>query len=495
MATTESPALCTYELPLTAADAPPGPRVRLRGLLPAPLLVKNELWFCRLRWIAIGILLVFAAAGHAPGLFARLGLRASPLWPFVSAGVLTIANVAFLIHARLLDRSPSPSRGVAVNLWGQIVIDLLVLTVVVHFIGSVETCVPFVYLFHIVLACIFFSLRQSAIVAILACVLYVGCVAGEVTGLIPPAGMYGDSLLRLQIEHAPTTLAANVATALAIWTGGWYLVSKLSGMVRERDHRLAEANQRMELAQAEKARHMLRTTHELKAPFAAIHANTQILLGNYCGELPPEAHHVLERIARRCARLSMEIQEMLQLSNLKSDTEKAQLRFATLDVSQVLRQCIGQLKPVAQERRISIEEALEHAEAYVVPDHAMMLFANLLSNAIHYSHEGGQVHVRCYARPSGEAAAQVADHGIGIPGDKLPHIFDEYYRTDEAARHNRESTGLGLAIVRHVAQTHGLHVRVDSRPGDGTTFTVTFPPCSCSEAIQTEAYHESSDDR
>jgi len=494
MVTTESPDLCTYELPLTASDAPaPGPRLRLRGLLPETLLVKNELWFCRLRWIAIGILLAFGAAGYVPGLFARLGLRDGLQWPFISAGVLTIANAGFLIHARLLDRSPSPSRGVAVNLWGQIVIDLLVLTVVVHFIGSVETCVPFVYLFHIVLACIFFSLRQSAIVAILACVLYAGCVAGEVTGPIPPAGMYDDAVLRLQIVNAPTALVVNVATALAIWTGGWYLVSKLSGMVRERDHRLAEANQRMELAQTEKARHMLRTTHELKAPFAAIHANTQILLGNYCGELPAEAQHVLERIARRCARLSMEIQEMLQLSNLKSDTEKAQLRFATLDISQVLQQCIGHLRPVAQERKITIEEALEHAEAWVVPDHAMMLFGNLLSNAVHYSHVGGQVRVRCYARPTGEAVAEVADHGIGIPADKLPHIFDEYYRTDEAARHNRESTGLGLAIVRHVAQTHGLRVRVDSRPGDGSTFTITFPHCS--EAIMTEAHHGSSNDR
>ena len=69
----------------------------------------------------------------------------------------------------------------------------------------------------------------------------------------------------------------------------------------------------------------------------------------------------------------------------------------------------------------------------------------------------------------------VEDHGIGIAADKLPRIFDEYYHTDEAARHNKRSTGLGLAIVRQVAQTHGIRVRVRSQAEAGTTFTLTFP--------------------
>jgi signal transduction histidine kinase len=70
----------------------------------------------------------------------------------------------------------------------------------------------------------------------------------------------------------------------------------------------------------------------------------------------------------------------------------------------------------------------------------------------------------------------VADRGIGIPADKLPHIFEDYYRTDEAVRHNKQSSGLGLAIVRHVAQEHGIRIRVESRPGVGTTFYLRLAP-------------------
>jgi signal transduction histidine kinase len=70
---------------------------------------------------------------------------------------------------------------------------------------------------------------------------------------------------------------------------------------------------------------------------------------------------------------------------------------------------------------------------------------------------------------------EVEDDGIGIAEQKLPHVFEEYYRTDEAVRHYKESTGLGLAIVRQVAERHGVRLRVASTPGQGTRFTVWFP--------------------
>ncbi len=78
----------------------------------------------------------------------------------------------------------------------------------------------------------------------------------------------------------------------------------------------------------------------------------------------------------------------------------------------------------------------------------------------------------------------VEDDGIGIVPEKLPRIFDDYYRTDEAVRHNRDSTGLGLAIARHVAAMHGIRVRVESAPGAGTRFTLRFPAPAGKRSIE-----------
>lgn len=127
-----------------------------------------------------------------------------------------------------------------------------------------------------------------------------------------------------------------------------------------------------------------------------------------------------------------------------------------------------------------------------------MLFSNLLSNAIVYSHPGGRVEVQCARPADGGPVVTIEDHGIGIPQHKLARIFDAYYRTDEAVRHYQESTGLGLAIVRHVAESHGIRIRVESEPGVGTKFTLWFrpgPDAGDPNAVRKERTHGLPDDR
>jgi two-component system, OmpR family, phosphate regulon sensor histidine kinase PhoR len=104
-----------------------------------------------------------------------------------------------------------------------------------------------------------------------------------------------------------------------------------------------------------------------------------------------------------------------------------------------------------------------------------MLLDNLVVNAVSYSHDQGVVRVTCRPVAPGAAEVVVRDHGIGIPGEKLPLIFEDYYRTEEAVRHNRSSTGLGLAVVRQAARELQAIIQVESAPGWGTRFTVQLP--------------------
>jgi signal transduction histidine kinase len=352
----------------------------------------------------------------------------------------------------------------------------LLLTVVVHYVGSLETFLPFTYLFHIVLACIFFSRRKSLVVTIVASALYIGCVWSESAGIISPSSIWADLAPQKHFESAPWQTGTNVFSALAIWIVVWYLTSHLSTAVRDMDRRLAETNRRLVLAHQEKARHMLRTTHELKAPFAAIHANVQLLLKGYCGDLSPQVREVAERISARCRRLAMEIQEMLQLTNLSSP-ETVPAAAGVLDLAPVIRWCVSQVLPLAKERGVAVECDVQPALTIAVEDHIKMLFGNLLSNAVMYSHANGKVVVRCRSGADGECVATIEDHGIGIPPSKLPRVFDEYYRTEEAVHHNKESSGLGLAIVRQIAEKQRVRVTVFSALDAGTTFTLRFPPC------------------
>ena len=469
-----------YELipnaPETSPPARPGPAEPAGAVaLDHSLLAENVLWFCYLRWAVIAVLTVFGLLGIVPGFFASIGLRRPGMWPFITAGVLTLANAAYLASIKItVSKTKDPARYAMGALWVQIALDLVVLTCVVYFVGSTRTFIPFAYLFHIALACIFFPYRQSLAVTLSACVLYSACIVAESSGLLPPTHLFVEPATR-HINGSDSALPAlNFIMGMGIWLVVWYLVSHLAAMVRQRDTDLHMVNERLKAAMAERRRHMLTTTHQLKSPFAAIQANTQLLLGGYCGTLPDEALSVTQRIAVRCKALASEIQEMLQLANLSSTSQRP-LAQVTLDLADLLEWGIGVLEPTAQSRRIAFERDLGSARVIAAEDHLKMLLMNVLSNAVNYSYDGGTVRVACQRNGDGRAMVTIADTGIGIPAAKLPRIFQEHYRTTEAVKHNKQSTGLGLAIEKQDAELYSIHIRVESQTGKGTTFELNFP--------------------
>lgn len=458
--------------------APPAPdtfakRRWRRGPLTREVLVKNALWFTRLRWLVVGALLLAEGLIGAFRVGSATGLDAWQGMPILLAGGLILGNLGFQAHIRSLKRAPRPDAAVYANLRIQIVLDLIVLTCVVHLVGSVETFVPFAYLFHIVLACIFFSRRDSFLVVLMAAVLYIGCVALESTGTLEPAGVH-SLIFGHDVERTWLDVTIQVGLALTTWVVVWYLASRLVANVRARDQEIHLAYEQLIEAGRAKARHMLRTTHELKGPFAAIHTNAQLLLRGTCGHLSPETRAVVAKIQARSNKLSNQILEMLQLASLRSEDGPG-LRASEVPLAALLERVIRSAEPDARARRVVIEAALEPVTVRGSEDQLEMMFTNVIANAHLYSHEGGVVRVTLRPGRAGGAEVTVTDHGIGIKADKLSHVFEEYYHTDEAVRHNRMSTGLGLAIVRHVAFSHQIAIEVQSEPGTGTTVTLRIP--------------------
>ena len=263
--------LTRYKLPLAPTRHKLQERRRnLRGTpVSAESLAANALWFCRLRWIIIAMLAgfgVFTLLGDLP---TRLGLHANAIWAFVCAGILVACNIAYLIHLRSIGGASKPNAAHS-NLWVQIAMDLLVLTAVVHFAGSLETHIANAYLFHIVLSCIFFTSRQSSIVVLLACVFFLFCVLSEQTGIIPASHLHLDTTVRRSIQSSSSEILMAIGSVWGILLAVWYLASHLSGMLRQHEHDLAETNIRLIAAQKERTRHMMHTAHELKTPCAAI---------------------------------------------------------------------------------------------------------------------------------------------------------------------------------------------------------------------------------
>jgi len=480
--------MATYELAPEQKKAS-GPSLAGFEGLGSSVLIQNALWFTHIRWVVVMGMAAFGLLNlWTPSLLTRAGLIPQGAWPWGLAGLLAAVNGLFVLQLRRLS-ADSPGRWITGSIWAQIVVDLLILTLLVHRAGPLDTFIGFAYLFHIVLACIFFTPRKSLSVALLSAVLFVAVVSLQATGVIPKQSIVVDA-----VGHSRQTSMVILWTlsALFIWFGVWYLAATIARTVRRRDRELAIANENLRQADKERTLQVLRVTHDLRAPFSGIESNIQLLRFQHWEEIPESVRHLIDRIQVRAQTLAERIRDILTLGDLRSSDRP--VIPSPVELNTVVQQAIDGLLDTATARRITVR--VDVPPMHVSGEHKplVILFANLISNAIFYSHEGGEIDVRAVATPR-EVCVGIQDHGIGIKDEALPRIFEEFFRTREAASFNSRSTGLGLPIVGTIARKLGLRIRVNSEEDKGTLFEVFLRPATKADGTnpttnREEAHHD-----
>ena len=222
-------------------------------------------------------------------------------------------------------------------------------------------------------------------------------------------------------------------------------------------------------------------SHELKTPVGALG-----LLAETLGteDDPEVTRRLADRMTNEAFRVARTIDDLLDLSRIEAEPDHDEEVAA---VHQVVAEAVERAAPVGRSRHIRLD--VEVPKRHVVRGDRRQLVsavANLLENACKYSDAGSTVSVRSRADGSW-VELDVADHGIGIPERDLERIFERFYRVDRARSRETGGTGLGLAIVRHVAGNHGGEVRVRSREGEGSVFTLRLPAGPGPVALPAEA--------
>ena len=255
----------------------------------------------------------------------------------------------------------------------------------------------------------------------------------------------------------------------------WYVVSRLSIVVRIHEHNLVDAYEEIRRAQVEKDRYAVLMTHQLKAPLDAIRSKINLIKGDYCGEVSPEIREAISKIDHRASGMAALILDVLKLERLKAAARDNNAR-EQVSIETVIRKCIDKLGPIASSRHIDVKVSLQDFAVEGIPNQLEILLENVISNAIAYSYDNTAVEiVAAVEGASSYGIVTVTDHGIGIDEKDLPHIFDEYFYTPRAALHNRTSSGIGLSIVKTVAENNKLQIRISSEQNAGTAFSVIFP--------------------
>ena len=213
-------------------------------------------------------------------------------------------------------------------------------------------------------------------------------------------------------------------------------------------------------------------SHELKTPITSIRVLADSLMG--MEEVPVELYReFMTDISDEIDRESKIIDDLLSL--VKMDKAVAELNVAQLDINVLVQQIMKRLRPIARKRNIElIYESIREVTADVDEVKLSLAINNLIENAIKYNVEDGWVRVTLDADHK-FFYIKVADSGIGIPEEFQEHVFERFYGVDKARSRETGGTGLGLAITRKVILMHHGAVRLVSKEGEGSTFTVRIP--------------------
>ncbi len=233
-------------------------------------------------------------------------------------------------------------------------------------------------------------------------------------------------------------------------------------------------SQKLHEINQEKTKYLLHATHQLKAPFAAIQSYVDLILEGYSGTIPEGTREIVLKIKQRCQLLSKVISEMLELEKLKSGDEKL-AGLKKIDISPILSRVVNRFVATAESKQINIAY-LPFKNSYFIngnEDQLDILFSVLIENAIDYSPPGSTVNVNKKIE-GGMIYIGIKDQGIGIPQKNLGNIFNEFFRSNNAAEFNKNGTGLGLSIAREIANIHKAQLNVESELGKGSLFSVGF---------------------
>jgi signal transduction histidine kinase len=477
------------ELLATRTPAPHGP---YRAGTLVVLLRLN--WFIRLRWM-------FVAAALAVLGFERL-TAPDPQRPAqllaVIVGVAAV-NLLWIAVARRLaavgQSGDDALRGGQVFANAQVAIDLLLLTAILHFTGGVENPMAVFYVFHVAIAGLLLEPWQAVLQSCWSVALYAAVAVAELNGwlahhaFLPQAGTLG---LYRDPEYA-LLVAALVGCVVC---GTLYFTLRIARLLEHHDtqlrgtHAALERSRRaLEDLQQRRARFMQTATHQLKSPLAIAQTLANLVRDGIVTD-PAGIRTTCEKIVRRCQEGIAQVTELLTLARVQ-DIDPRRPPGTNVDVAQTVVDLCRHFAPLAEQKRIELTHwTPAESELRVDIDRQDLwdCIGNLIENAIKYTPEGGRVRVsvtekKVEGRPV-SVGIHVSDTGIGLDPRLLRSegrtlgeepAFEPFRRGLNVLAAGIPGTGLGLTIVREVVEQAGGRIWVMSRPGAGSSFTITLP--------------------
>ncbi|HKK42498.1 MAG TPA: HAMP domain-containing sensor histidine kinase [Bacteroidales bacterium] len=425
-------------------------------------------WFIRLRWFAI--VLLIAANLTVRHLF-DVPIIEMPI--YIITIILLFLNIFHSIIIKKIKYKGGPGvvQKIKKDIDLQIVTDLILLTLILHYSGGIENPLILFYFFHLIIASSIFSTLKSYLYTIFAIFLVALLVFLEYFSIIPHYNLTGFAGNELH-NNAFYIFGTGFVFLLTAIT-----IVSLSHLIIYRSIKSEEgyvkANMELENKDKLKNEYVLRVTHDIKGHVAAIFSCLEVIRSGVAGPMNEVQKDFVNRAFNRTGLLSEFVKNLLSLTRkrLKRDTE-----FEEIFLKDLIGSIVRPLRQLASDKKIRLQVFTDKALGNITcnPYSLEELYSNLLLNAIKYTPENGNITLEVKSHGT-HVMTRITDTGIGIPKEEIHRVFDEFYRGTNVPKDINTGSGLGLSIAKQIVENHKGKIWVSSEPGAWTRFTFILP--------------------
>jgi len=442
--------------------------------------------YVNMRWLIV--LMIVSATLISSRVF-HIGFSTLPV--YIICAIIASYNLIFVRQARSLQTGEVGQVIKRAQTSGniQIVLDLLMLTALMHFTGGIENPFVFFYLAHTIAASILLPQRRAYALATLAVLAITLLVLLEYYGVIPHVNLVGF-VLDTRYKDTSRVVAVLVALATLVY-GCTYVITAVSGELRRRQKEMVKLRDQvlekrtMELEQVssevvkleQERRSFVRflgvVAHDLQSPLIATQSFLSYILDGFTGQITDGQKDLLERGVRRIDGLLTLITDLLDIPRIEAGQITREMREISLN--EVVKRSLEGLDNVAKQKELTLKVELPESSPKIIgaSRRLQQVLTNLASNAINYTNEG-MVLVRVFDNEK-DVRVEVMDSGIGILPEDLPRLFNDFFRGSNVGS---KGTGLGLSISKRIVEAHGGKIWAESPDPEtkkGSRFTFTIP--------------------
>lgn len=434
---------------------------RFRGLESG----DREKWLVNLRWIAVAA--IFIATFIAKRFFYQNILDKQI---YIIALILLLLNIAYQICIRLDSKGKLNLGFYSSNfiIIVQIVNDLILLTLLLHFTGGVENPLIIYYIFHMIIASILLSRKISYLVTSFALGLVAALAFLECFEIIPHYDLEGF------LKHGfYNDLNYIFGTGIVFLTTSYvvvYMTSTIASMLRKKELAFRDMNIKLLEKDQIKDDYVFRLSHDIKGHLSAIKNSLEAAL---VMDNPAKLKDFTQRALNRTSKLIDFVVNLLRITRLRM---KHEMEVVPFSLEQAIRNVINLHQPFADNKQINLIAQLnDKGNLYMGNQFSFEeAISNLIHNAIKYTDEQGEVSVILKIKGH-HYMIEINDTGIGISKDDVNQIFKEFYRAYNAKQKHIEGDGLGLSITKQIIKNHKGRIHAKNRHPKGASFIIELP--------------------